>query len=688
MKLNYKILSSRIKVIIFFLLITFIAYLPFTSFLFALKNDAFTGYFPPKFFMSESIHAGYLPLWNPYINYGLPQYGDMSSGFWSPITWLIASTIGYNAYSFTLEEAFYIFIAGLGMYQLTSYWRLKNNTRLITGVAYMCCGYMVGHLQHFNWISGAAFLPWILFTYLEVLNIFNWRNLLKFAVTFSLFFTSAHPGLIIGAIYFGCCITIAILFHKIQSAQNTISIIKNFLVQHLFILLSALLFIIGPICGYLEVLPYISRGDKLPIDAIGEPATLKSYLSLLLPLGITKNDTFFATDISMRNCYVGLFPLLFFFSGVFEKKTKWQNLCLFIAGFFFLLSLGGIFKNISYGYLPLIGYVRLSGEFRIFTIFAMLIFSAIQFDKINEIEGLPKLKFYWYTLLSILGGIFLYASYNIAIANQSVFFTEFKWHDRWRLSIKQLMDHLTFYDTLLIQSSVQIFFLSIIYYALRKKRNTLFLYTIAGEIIFAALLNIPFTGVGKASVSDIQSLLNESPEGIPIPLQQTTNQNKTIAPDKTKQIGDWSFYSKQIGATQQVPYPINLSNSVLFYNSSDLKKINSMEFIFFSNPDPNNRVEITRFTPNCIKTDIYSSSNQIMTIKQNEYVRWSSLVNDTPVHIQLTENTFMSVPVEKGNQKISFRFENIKIKILICWTLFTSIIGFIFILCVKRKTQQ
>src|SRR5215212_6352370 len=111
---NSKGLSN--KSILFFIVLLMIAFLPVSSFVFFLKNDAFSGYFPPKFFMSESIHAGTLPLWNPYINFGIPQYGDMSSGFWSPITWLISATVGYNAYSFTIEVLIYLFIAGIGMY--------------------------------------------------------------------------------------------------------------------------------------------------------------------------------------------------------------------------------------------------------------------------------------------------------------------------------------------------------------------------------------------------------------------------------------------------------------------------------------------------------------------------------------------------------------------------------------------
>src|ERR1700710_1306979 len=128
--------SNRLslKTILFFVLVLFIAFLPVSTFLFFLKNDAFNGYFPPKFFMSESIHAGYLPLWNPYINFGIPQYGDMSSGYWSPVTWLIASTVGYNAYSFTVELLFYILLGGLGMYKLTGIFKLDKRVRIIAGI--------------------------------------------------------------------------------------------------------------------------------------------------------------------------------------------------------------------------------------------------------------------------------------------------------------------------------------------------------------------------------------------------------------------------------------------------------------------------------------------------------------------------------------------------------------------------
>lgn len=57
------------------LLVCFIwvAYLPLSSFQFALKNDAFVYNFPNKYFFSECLHHGIIPWWNPYLNFTVTE---------------------------------------------------------------------------------------------------------------------------------------------------------------------------------------------------------------------------------------------------------------------------------------------------------------------------------------------------------------------------------------------------------------------------------------------------------------------------------------------------------------------------------------------------------------------------------------------------------------------------------------
>jgi hypothetical protein len=150
-----KLISEKHPVLACFLLVL-IAYLPVVSFQFAIKNDFFSAYFPLKYFLSESIQSGIFPLWNPFLNYGFPVYGDMSEAYWNPLTWLIASTVGYNPWTFTIEMILYILIACKGMYSLSGIWMNTVSIRQLTAVAYACSGFFVGHLQHFNWIAGAA----------------------------------------------------------------------------------------------------------------------------------------------------------------------------------------------------------------------------------------------------------------------------------------------------------------------------------------------------------------------------------------------------------------------------------------------------------------------------------------------------------------------------------------------------
>ena len=322
--------SNRLslKTFLFFLGIVFLAYLPISTFLFFLKNDAFTGYFPPKFFMSESLHSGFLPLWNPYINFGIPEYGDMSGGFWSPVTWLVASTIGYNAYSFTIETLCYILIGGIGFYQLLKLWIEDKNVRIIGAVAFICCGYNVGHLQHFNWLSGAAFLPWCLWSYILLLKNFSLRRILITTIFFYLLISSAHPGITISAFYFFLAVML-FYFFKNERKLPLIKRVFFFTRSHLIFLAFLLLVSAGMIAGYLDILPHFVRGDKVSLQvSLLNPATFPSWISILLPFATVTNDAFFNTDITMRNSYFGLVLLVFFLLACFQKKNSLQKFFL------------------------------------------------------------------------------------------------------------------------------------------------------------------------------------------------------------------------------------------------------------------------------------------------------------------------------------------------------------------------
>jgi hypothetical protein len=678
-----------LKTIFFFIVVALIAFLPVSSFLFFVKNDAFVGYFPSKFFMSESIHSGYLPLWNPYINFGFPQYGDMSGGFWSPITWLIASTVGYNAYTFTIELLCYICIGGIGMYQLTSAWKLDKKVRFIAGIAFICCGYNVGHLQHFNWLSGAAFLPWCFWSYLLLLNHFSLKHILLSVLSFYLLVASAHPGITISAFYFFCSLLIFNFFKK----DNIIPLknrMKELCISHaifglLFLLLSA-----GMIVGYLDILPYFVRGEKISLaNSLLNPANIKTSISTLLPFATVKNDAFYNTDPSMRNSYFSLVLFLFFLLACINKKNNWQKYLLVTGILFALLSAGGIFKTFAYKFIPLIGYVRLNGEFRVFTLLCFIIVAAIELNKFINKKNIfaGKIKWIYYIieiilLTCIIGGLYNSLNNKISIVyNLNNIFQQ----NTIALKLKALVDGVSFYDTFWIQGIIQLCLWWTIKRCLKFENFNLLKQIVVADMIIASLLNIPFTGVGKASVAEVQAILNQSPKGIPLPVLQPIKNIDTISAEEKLMIGDWSMYNKQIGVKSEVAYPITLKNMRAYFENNEQHPNNNFlqyPFVFIENVKESSSLYIEKFSPTKIVVHVTADSSSQLILQQNYYPHWFYYIDHEKWEVEKAGINFMSAVAGKGTHTISFSFEPGRVK----WAMLLSAILFLVycvLLCIS-----
>jgi hypothetical protein len=669
-----------LKTIFFFTAVLFLAFLPISSFLFFIKNDAFVGYFPPKFFMSESLHAGYLPLWNPYINFGIPQYGDMSGGYWSPITWLIASTVGYNAYTLTLETLLYILLGGIGMYQLTGIWKLNNSVRIITATAFMCCGYNVGHLQHFNWLSGAAFLPWCLWSYLLLLRLFTLKNTIRAVLLFYLLASSAHPGITISAVYFFLGV---LVFHIINNEASApkMNYLKQLSISHFIFLLLFTMLSAGMIAGYLDIIPFFVRGEKISLsDSLSNPTNFQSWISALLPFASVKNNEFYQTDPSMRNSYFSIALLVFFLLACVNKKNGWQKFLLFTAVLFTLLSTGGIFKTIAFKFIPFIGYIRLNGEFRIFGLLCFIVIGAQALNTFIEQKKAVNgaLKWILYLIQAALITSIMFGLYKGIYTKQSLLFHVSTINEQSSLAdkLKALVDAVTFYDTLFIQGLIQLLILWFIKRSIQYRNWNMLKNIVVADMIIASLLNIPFTGAGKSSVAQVQSIINRSPKGIPIPVLQPIKNIDSLTSDEKKMVGDWSFYNKQIGVSSQVSYPIVLKNMNEYFQHNDSfpnDNYLSKPFIFIQASTEKNSLSIQSFNPNSIVINATVDTLANIVLQQNYYPHWFYQNGVIKKPVEQAGINFMSAPAQKGPNNITFSFEPRAVK----WAMFLSALLFL-----------
>ena len=655
------------KPFLLFVLFVIVAYLPVFLPFFHLKNDLITQNLPTRYIISESVYSGYFPWWNPYIHFGIPQYGDMNNGFWNPFLWLVAKTVGYNIWSISFEEMFYILAGGWGIYKLSKELGISKDLAIITGICYMGCGYITGHLQHFCWITGTAFFPWVLLYFFRINKNPVLGNFIVGSLTVFLFVSSTHPGLIIGALYFFLFAIIFIFIFRKNYCRSFYQP-KFGLINLSFFLLSSV-FSIVVIISNVDVLQHISRGSKVGLgEALLDPTSFQSYLSLLFPLSVNKSS-FFATDISMRNMYMGLTS----FAGLI-LLSKYTNKKLLVAIsivllFFILLSAGGIFKTFFYYYLPLLGYVRLNGEFSYFVILIMILSAAFALQNLMADKNKDQL------IRKLIRGVSALSVSAIIIAVSFIAFERLSIiYDapaagNFKTTIKNILDKLHFADLLLINAFIHLLTLWLVN---KRKPDLNQIASLAViNLVVITWLTLPFTGLGMACKKEMNDKMVVLPHGIHVQELQPLVKTNFLDPALENELVLIGSYSKKIGYYKEEKYPVQLKRAKKFFEDTALHRfINQQSFIFLSkdtavgtetNFDPS-VIHITEFGSGLLKLTVDNSGYRYITFLQNDYPYWETFVNKKKASHFTGYKTFITAPVGEGRQELEFRFNPVPVK--------------------------
>lgn len=672
-----------------FIIFLLIAYLPVLLPFFHLKNDILTQNLPTRFVFSESIYSGFEPFWNPYLNFGTPQYGDMNNGFWNPVQWIIGSTTGYNIYSITLEEIFYILIGGWGIYKVCSEF-LSKEIALVTGLVYMTCGYVTGHLQYLCWITAVGYFPYVILFFLRTNKSPILKNYFAGGLSVFLFTASSHPGLIIGAAYFFFFLLLIIFFNR-EDFMKKFYHKKFWIINILFFLFSCLLSTVV-IFSNIDVLQHISRGDKVTLEqTLMHPTTFQSYISLLFPLPVHKSD-FFRTDIGMRNTYIGLFHILGLIFA-FLYLTKRQLLSILIPLLFFIfLSAGGHFKVFVWKVLPLLGYVRLNGEFTYFVILLLLLIGAGGLEKLirentwqqkaSRLVSISTIITFCVIVASLLAVIF-YNNYSINITGQNL-----------KEKIKDIVNNSNFWQLLFVQAAIQTATLLLIRKYLNQKVTLVLLTSI--NLVIITWLIMPFTGVGMMSKKEVQQVLNTFPRGIQPQELLAINKTKYINPHDESQFLLIASYSKKIGHLKPDQYPVQLkSNNDLITDTTLFSFIKQQAFLFLSTDTVINTqtnydssyIRVIKSGPGYTKCIIINSKYNWLTLLQNNYPYWRVKVNGNLVKHFTSFKSFISIPIENGTYEVEFNFETTRIKAFM-WVNITLLLTAIILLLLPKVCNR
>ncbi len=115
----------------------------------------------------QTLLAGHLPLWNPFLGMGAPLLANYQSALLYPPNWVYLvlyalAGVRLMAWGMALVAALHLVWAGIGMALIVRRLGLGVLAQVVSGLAFGLSGYLVARLGFLSITSTAAWLPWVL----------------------------------------------------------------------------------------------------------------------------------------------------------------------------------------------------------------------------------------------------------------------------------------------------------------------------------------------------------------------------------------------------------------------------------------------------------------------------------------------------------------------------------------------
>lgn len=649
-------------------------------------------FFPCRFFISECLQNGQLPLWSPYINYGYPFHADPQSGAFYPVTWIISLFGGYTVYTIAIEYLLHIFIAGISFYALLRQFKITQLTATIFGVIYALSGIFISNAQHLTWVVSMAWMPLVLFAFYRLLHYASIKNALAFALIAYLFMTGGYPGFAIILFYF--LVVYGVLrFVQLLNNGDGQAIKKSSVAMAVggivFVLISS-----GFFYSIIQAMPDIARSKPVTLEEANSIAfTPPAALSILFPFVNSSLSYSYHTntDISMTNAYMGVLFFPMFILGLWKMRRNWfQVLLLVFATICLLAALGDVtpVRSWMYSYLPGMNVFRHAAIFRAITVLSFLSIAAVGFDWMMSSATASKRRIVVSCLLALLfflSGVII----SIWVKENSTL----QWLSRLDLTAISGFNQVASASShVLVQASYQwiIVALFLMSYLLVKitYRKCLMGLLLLLEISFAAYLNLPSTVVSDVAPKTLQAELNKYPKGFPIP---------SLTP-----VGDFEYVSNistapiwfNISFFKKIPSWGGFNN---FYpkGMDDVKETSTEEFIwqqpivFTSDSTVNKTIEITQFAPGNIQLHYTSAKAINLVLLQSYFKGWEASCDNRLLSLSKVYLNFMQCEVPAGSHEVTYVYKPKHLYLFVGLGLLSLFVStFVWLFLMGKKTRN
>ncbi|MGA3324789.1 MAG: hypothetical protein ABSF45_09970 [Terriglobia bacterium] len=176
----------------------------FTSAMFFYR-DVYNYTFPSARFIHDLCRQGFLPYWNPYLNYGQPVLANPNLLFFYPFTLLIV--LLPIDIAFTMHFLVHFAWAGIGVYVLARSWGQTYGGAFFAALVFMFSGPVLSLGDLYNESACAAWIPWALLVTDRALESPRLRPWIMLIVIFSFQWLAGEPLTLLAT--FGLCFAYA-----------------------------------------------------------------------------------------------------------------------------------------------------------------------------------------------------------------------------------------------------------------------------------------------------------------------------------------------------------------------------------------------------------------------------------------------------------------------------------------------
>lgn len=668
----------------------------------ALKWDLLDVVFPFRYHFSSSILSGNFPLWNPYIQTGVPFYADLQAPTYYPELLTVSSIGGYTIYWMHFLSIAYLVVAFFGVFRLIRFFKYSDWVASMCAFIYVCSGFFVGHGQHFFLLVGSAWLPWVIGSYLSFTEERNQRTAIVFVLTTFLMLTGSYQALSICLFYLLLILFFVKAYHILKQTRKDL---LSFLYWHVGIGLVLLVMLSPMLLAILEVSPQV---DRLSNGVSWEKAasygqSFKSLLSFFAPLSVARTNEFFGNiDSSMLNHFVGVTSLFFAFFGWNSKRSGFEWYLLIFGLIIGSMSFSDLpIRKVMFEYVPLMNLFLQAPYVRVFLILGIVVFLAGGLKKWREESYNWKEALFPFVVLITVSTYLAFRWGNFDFSNfLRDWLNPTNFLDGWaKFEFAKL---LAFQCTL---NSVILFtLLLIVLFSKKIKRPHRWVSSlIFFELFLASQWNQSETYVDRnVKPAFLQRSMELTPKGFPIPhltpIGYNDEQHAFISPfwrntsifqkeisfnafssfelnnfsyldDKNANLKSWVLRQPVVYFSgQALPFSSfekafkddKLNPTCVFAEADEFSELKKIKLI----SDTKDQLKISAFSPNEIRIKTRTKNKQLLVLQQSYQPEWNALIDGKKVAIFRVNKNYQAVILPPGMHSLEFKFKKDNIVIL------------------------